>query len=123
MSTYDPPQMRPLRRRYFLKVDSHSPNKRKGRENPEMSREVGTVQIWQSIETAPRDGSTILLWARSETPPDATSSVMVGRYDISFGCVTASYGVMPIVPTHWMPLPNAPHLDDSSQNDPPPRIE
>jgi hypothetical protein len=73
-----------------------------------LSREVGTVQIWQSIETAPRDGSKILLWARIDTSADSTSSVMVGLFDISFGWVTASYGGTPIVPTHWMPLPNAP---------------
>jgi hypothetical protein len=106
-------------RRYFLKVDSSSPNKRKGRENPEMSHEVGTVQTWQAIETAPRDGSKILLWARIDKPADATSSVMIGLFDISFGWIT---DVTPIVPTHWMPLPNAPHVDDPSQNDPPPRI-
>jgi hypothetical protein len=74
----------------------------------EMSREAGTVRIWQSIETTPRDGSKILLWARIHTQAAATSSFMIGLYDISFGWVTASYGVTPIVPTHWMPLPNAP---------------
>jgi hypothetical protein len=73
-----------------------------------LSREAGAVQIWQPIETAPRDGSKILLWARVHSPADATSSVMVGLFDISFGWVTASYGGTPIVPTHWMPLPNSP---------------
>jgi hypothetical protein len=63
---------------------------------------------WQLLETAPRDGTKLLLWGRFPTPADATASVVVGRYDHSFGWVSASAGVIPIVPTHWMPLPDAP---------------
>jgi len=63
---------------------------------------------WQSLETAPRDGTKLLLWARVHNSTDAAASVVVGRYDITFGWVGASAGVILIVPTHWMPLPDAP---------------
>jgi hypothetical protein len=63
---------------------------------------------WQLLETAPQEGTKLLLWARFDTPADAAASVVIGRYDYSFGWVTASPGVIPIVPTHWMPLPEAP---------------
>ena len=63
---------------------------------------------WQFLEAAPRDGTKLLLWARFATRPDAAASVVVGRYDHSFGWVSASAGVIPIVPTHWMSLPDAP---------------
>ena len=70
--------------------------------------EVGVMQNWQTIETAPVDGSKVLLWARHHDLPDATFSFMVGRYDIIFGWVVTSPDVAPIVPTHWMQLPDAP---------------
>jgi hypothetical protein len=73
-----------------------------------MSRESGTAQVWRTIETAPQDGSKILLWARIHNRADAPWSHMIGRYDISFGWITASTEVTPIVPMYWMPLPNAP---------------
>jgi hypothetical protein len=63
---------------------------------------------WQFLETAPQDGTKLLLWARFHAGADAAASVVVGRYDYSFGWVSASAGVIPIVPTHWMPLPEAP---------------
>jgi Protein of unknown function (DUF551) len=62
------------------------------------------LQRWQSIETAPRDGTKVLLWARLHDSTDASLSFMIGQYDISFGWVATSPSVMPIVATHWMPL-------------------
>jgi hypothetical protein len=61
------------------------------------------------IITAPRDGSRVLLWAYTETPP-APPSVMVGYHDIAFGWVSLGCaGLMPVIPTHWMPLPEGPN--------------
>ena len=54
---------------------------------------------WQSMDTAPKDGSEILLW-------DAGKFAVVGYWNVlSSHWTTGDYV---LVPTHWMPLPEAP---------------
>jgi len=69
---------------------------------------------WQSIETAPKDGTQLLLWSRR--------SAVVGswRVDVGFGGpeptwldnsyddFSCGYAAVPLTPTHWMPIPPPP---------------
>lgn len=54
---------------------------------------------WQTMETAPKDGTEILLW-------DAGKFAIVGYWHpLSGHWTTGDYA---LVPTHWMPLPEGP---------------
>lgn len=62
--------------------------------------------VWQPIETAPKDGSQILMFAQPVSAPD-------GRFGI--GCFIEWRGegmlwdwTWGFQPTHWMPLPAPP---------------
>jgi len=73
---------------------------------------------WQSIATAPKDGSKVLLWTTTEVGDHETylescggehfSAVQIGEwgqtYDGAIDWDTQLIGT----PTHWMPLPGAP---------------
>jgi hypothetical protein len=54
---------------------------------------------WQSIETAPRDGTDVLLWLH-----DAGACCGYYHYDRWW----ADNGDAIVDPTHWMPLPRPP---------------
>ena len=64
--------------------------------------------MWEPIETAPKDG----------TPFIAASQMDAFRafYDTEQGVWVCEddglwFGALPILPTHWMPLPAAPRED------------
>lgn len=66
---------------------------------------------WQPIETAPKDGTQFLFNA-----PDLECGSSIGQ--IINGVVCSSWdgkplGVWVTKPTHWMPLPDPPRLDDA----------
>jgi hypothetical protein len=65
---------------------------------------------WQPIQTAPRDKDRMLLWAQLSVP-GSPHSVMIGRLDDGMGWVVDDHpaGMIQIVPTHWMPLPEGPN--------------
>lgn len=80
-----------------------------------------TLNQWQPIETAPRDGTEILGWNHN-------SSYLVRPYICWFGkddyvrgeprwlkgdgdSWSTGYYYTPCEPTHWMPLPDAPRKD------------
>ena len=59
---------------------------------------------WQPIATAPKDGTEILVYTRSEC-------FYVVVYDDVFSApwrIRNDEGLNETVPTHWMPLPEAP---------------
>jgi hypothetical protein len=75
------------------------------------------VSSWQTIETAPKDGTEVLLFV-----PTLKRSIVLGHYvdtqEIEFGkevrrrqCWNVGwqvFGDKEHVPTHWMPLPARP---------------
>ena len=78
---------------------------------------------WQSIETAPKDGSYLLLWEQYSDAPfvgywsDGSWSVSHEHVDAEGGWDGANVVdalSMPI--THWMPLPPAPGPADGESN-------
>ena len=78
---------------------------------------------WQSIETAPKDGSYLLLWEQYSDAPfvgywsDGSWSVSHEHVDAEGGWDGANVVdalSMPI--THWMPLPAAPGPADGESN-------
>ena len=79
---------------------------------------------WQSIETAPKDGSYLLLWEQYSDAPfvgywsDGSWSVSHEHVDAEGGWDGANVVdalSMPI--THWMPLPAAPGPADGESNE------
>lgn len=74
------------------------------------------MAIWQSIETAPKDGSSILVYGLPERHPKLESwfnqSVPIVAHwdsiDEAF-CISGGDWLGPFIdPTHWMPLPEPP---------------
>ena len=60
---------------------------------------------WQPIATAPKDGTEILVYTMGEC-------FYVVAYDDVFSApwrIRNDEGVNEAVPTHWMPLPDAPN--------------
>jgi len=85
-----------------------------------------TMNQWQKIESAPKDGTLILLYR-----PTAFDwgKVTIGKYDndscakkqrpfwemwFKIGGVTESRSW---VPTHWMPLPEQPKIEEDVKHD------
>ena len=70
------------------------------------------LRLWQSIESAPRDGTTILVWTREGCQ---LASYFAGRpggwveKDAYYLLTEDTTGL----PTHWMPLPAAPDQCDT----------
>lgn len=75
---------------------------------------------WQPIETAPKDGTWMLVYEPSEYPP-SVHVVRWGTREWTMGARQYAWVTMALGPnpdtydaddaTHWMPLPNPPHLD------------
>lgn len=67
---------------------------------------VTTVQ-WQSIESAPKDGTHIMLYYGGYQCP-----MRVGHWAGWGGgiwrCSSTGYNILSSDPTHWMPLPPGP---------------
>lgn len=65
---------------------------------------------WQSMETAPKDGTFILLLTTTNIRPQPLP--FTGRWLFGVpGCwvlVNADLAIQRIEPTHWMPLPPPP---------------
>lgn len=70
---------------------------------------------WQTIETAPKDGTRILLWgtchadgaSRFDTQPMAVA----GIYSDGWETDPADYYTVEVRPSHWMPIPKPPLKD------------
>ena len=62
-----------------------------------------TVNEWQPISTAPKDGTRIMLWLNG---PIRAPKAVFGKWVGFAGWVTEGSGSAK--PTHWMPLPEAP---------------
>lgn len=88
-----------------------------------MSGEAGVQSNWQSIETAPRDGTEIIIFV-----PGVAGGVQAARWcsphsdhsdEFKAWCVDdGKHGPWPIrgwreLPTHWQPLPEAPSEEGS----------
>lgn len=84
---------------------------------------------WQSIETAPKDGTEILVWAHMFNPIHKELADVQGRYIVSWRttwtgggtnaqevdawCVSGTWDANDdvwdrVYPIHWMPLPEKP---------------
>ena len=73
--------------------------------------------MWQTIDSAPKDGTQVLLWCDNY-------GVEIGSYrndmnddegddpcwlDNSHDDFSCGYASTPLSPTHWMPLPEGPN--------------
>ncbi len=69
---------------------------------------------WQSIETAPKDGTTVMV--SRVTAGDGTRAIQLGRFDAGPGrwltmdsdITDGAVCYMATMPSHWMPLPEPP---------------
>lgn len=76
------------------------------------------VPQWQTIETAPKDGTSVLVWARWDwdgmagdgcsEPYDAQVAHYEGKN--FFAKTFNPYVDIAVNPTHWMPIPNPPNV-------------
>lgn len=65
-----------------------------------------TIETWQPIETAPKDGSHILgTWERTWPRTPHLESVY---FEGGFWSYSADGDLLTFPPTHWMPLPKGP---------------
>lgn len=64
------------------------------------------VPGWKDIASAPRDGTQIIAWCVCPTTGDGFLLSDVGYWEPSSRWISAGDGV--VLPTHWMPLPDAP---------------
>jgi len=62
---------------------------------------------WQSIETAPKDGTHFLAWSEGYGPTEARFD---GAYNDGEPAWVACHQDTDFHPTHWMPLPDPPAL-------------
>lgn len=96
---------------------------------------MAVVQGWQSIESAPKDGTVIDLWLGNDEDPHRRTDCYWGRPYHSCGeagkycdscppdhdmwCDPMSGGYEEsLQPTHWMPLPASPSFNPVVQEDP-----
>jgi len=71
---------------------------------------------WQSIETAPKDGSAVLLWCGEGLLFEPFQCVGRFRREETWtGWVDVYEGVDLTTPTHWMPLPAPPPPTNGEQ--------
>jgi len=75
---------------------------------------------WQPIETAPKDGSEILIycgapWAKIEKAKwyAPWANWLTGNFPVDPARESGTYGIGSFVPTHWMPLPTPPTMEES----------
>lgn len=66
-----------------------------------------TVEKWQLIKTAPKDGTRILLYGRIGLMA-ADNVRFIGRFDRNDAHWRADRTRRICAPTHWMPLPQPP---------------
>lgn len=67
---------------------------------------------WQTLDTAPRDGTVIFVWHVTRTNRHAAfdTNIKKARYlsDVHEWSVEGVGGNVPPVISHWMPLPGKP---------------
>lgn len=61
--------------------------------------------IWQTIETAPKDGTRVICWNREWQAPE--SGCLYGMFWAA-NSLAADKGGWKYQPTHWQPLPEPP---------------
>lgn len=66
----------------------------------EFARLTRRIEMWQPIETAPKNGSSILLATPKGRIADGFWSPIYGVW---------SWPYVMVEPTHWMPLPERPN--------------
>ncbi len=66
--------------------------------------------MWQSMETAPKDGTVILLWIEQPNQEPMVSSGWWGGIEYPHWCSHAAEGsAFSDQRLHWMPLPAGPN--------------
>jgi hypothetical protein len=77
-----------------------------------MSR-CGECELWQRIETAPRDGTYVLVCTVYDNPEDADYEVAqwVERHGLTARWWNNEFDLKP---THWMPLPGPPKMEEAN---------
>lgn len=70
------------------------------------SLDVTVTEDWQPIETAPKDGTEILVYE----PNFEHAAIYVCKYDDPVWIEAGGECYATWQPTHWMPLPKAPHI-------------
>lgn len=67
---------------------------------------------WQSIETAPKDGTQVLARVKMDSYPAETRIICYYPSKYFWSCEAGPFeGEDDYEPTHWMPLPPAPETD------------
>ena len=64
---------------------------------------------WYPIETAPTDGTSVLIF---EDPTITSAHVYQETYEWVLDHDGGHDSLMPLVPTHWTPLPDPPRKDE-----------
>lgn len=59
---------------------------------------------WQTIETAPKDGTNVLVWDHNES--------FIAWWDKRERTWWRRDAIIHLYPTHWMPLPNPPEIKE-----------
>lgn len=65
-------------------------------------------QVWQPIETAPKDGTSILVAAPGGVVTEASWSSRDNGWFDAYGLREDPWEGNKLHPTHWMPLPEPP---------------
>lgn len=65
------------------------------------------ADLWQPIETAPKDGTHILLYVKLDEPREKEVGIDVGFYVTHRNDDFLAWSYV-ARPTHWMPLPSPP---------------
>jgi hypothetical protein len=68
---------------------------------------MGANRVWQSIDTAPRDGTVVIGFDPSNVGNDYLNNVEFMRWINGAWLDPATHTCRP---THWMPLPEPPML-------------
>lgn len=70
-------------------------------------------QVWQPIETAPKDGTHVLVFILAKYPPEVTVAHWFNGGWWPSVCRNDYETALPV--SHWMPLPNTMHLEGMTQ--------
>ena len=68
---------------------------------------------WQPIDTAPKDGTNVWLFCPDEEPQQCAGYFTgeAGAYWEPCDTLVSSV-ILEVLPTHWMPLPDAPKVEE-----------
>ena len=98
----------------FAPVPANDPNDSKGWKDRDSLAAMlaaapatpSTEDRWLPIETAPKDGSKFLAWRRHSTIP------LIVFYNAEYDQYECNDGNLVFSLTHWMPLPEAPAMQE-----------